>query len=91
MVALVTERSHTKNAVRLAVGDHPFVRHASTIDFGTARFAPAKRLSERLGHGKATHDADMSADLLSRVCQGLLASSHTINEVASYCRGVFRT
>lgn len=91
MVALVTERPHTEKTVRLDAGDHSFVRHASNVDFGTARFAPSSKLSERLGRGVATLDADMSAGLLEQVCRGLLASSHTINEIAAYCRENFRT
>lgn len=47
MVPLVTERSHTEKMVRLGVGDHPFILHASNIDYGGATFAPSSRSSTK--------------------------------------------
>jgi hypothetical protein len=89
LVMLVTERAHTDRTVRLEVGDHPFVRHPSNVDYGTARYAPAGRLADALASGRATEDTDMSAPLLARVRAGLLASGHTPNDVADYCRRTF--
>ena len=45
MVALVTERAHTEKTVRLNVGDHPFIQPASNVDFGSATYAPASKLT----------------------------------------------
>ena len=89
MVALVSEKAHTERTVRLHIGDHPFVKHASSIDFGSARYAPAERLADGIASGQASLDVDMTAELLKRVREGLIASSHTINEIAAYCREVF--
>jgi hypothetical protein len=89
MVMLVTERGHTERTVRLDVGDHPFIRHASAVDFGAARYAPSVRLDAALASTAAELDSDMSATLLARVRQGLLDSSHTPNEIAHECRALF--
>jgi hypothetical protein len=89
LVMLVSERSHTERTVRLGVGDHPFIRHASNVDYGTATYAPVAKLEAALGRGVASLDADMSDDLLQRVRDGLLASSHAPHDVVEYCRGLF--
>ncbi len=86
LVAVVTERGHTDRTVRLEVGDHPFIRRTSNVDFGTAKFAPASKLTAALSAGAAELDSDMSAALLSRVCAGLLSSSRTPNVVAEALR-----
>lgn len=89
LVMLVTARAHTDRMVQLDVGDHPFVRHASNVDYGTARYAPAGRLEGLLAEGRAALDADLSAPVLARVRRGLLDSGHTPNDVAAYCRRWF--
>jgi hypothetical protein len=90
LVMLVSERPHTDRTLRLVVGDHPFVRHPSSVDFGTATYAPAGKLEDALSSGRATLAEDMSADLLARVRAGLLTSARTPNDVATYCRGIFQ-
>ena len=89
MVALVTERAHTEKTVSLGAGDHPFIVHASNIDYGTATFAPASKLNERIVEGRAVLKADMSRELLGTVRRGLLRSSHTPHAVVDYCRSLF--
>lgn len=89
VVMLVTVKPHTDRTLHLEVGDHPFVRHTSAVDFGTATYAPAARLQNALASGRATLADDMSADLLARVRAGLLASARTPDDVAEYCRPLF--
>lgn len=90
LVMLVTERPHTDGTVCLGVRDHPFIRHASNVDYGTATFAPASKLESKLSDGVASLDPDMSAALLQRVRVGLLASSRTPNVVAAHVRASAR-
>ncbi|MGH7665301.1 MAG: hypothetical protein ACRENI_13580 [Gemmatimonadaceae bacterium] len=89
IVSLVTERAHTEKTVSLAVGDHPFIRHASNIDYGTATFTPAAKLNRALADSRAELTSDISETVLRSVRRGLLESSHTPNDVASYCRPLF--
>jgi hypothetical protein len=89
IVALVTERAHTEKTVRLDVGDHPFITHASNVDFGSSTYAPASKLDAALAERRATLGADMSSDLLDRVRRGLIGSSRAPNEIVSYCKAVF--
>jgi hypothetical protein len=89
LVMLVTVKEHTDRTVHLEVGDHPFIRHSSAVDFGTAKYAPAAKLEDALSSGRATLAEDMSAALLARVRAGLLVSGRTSNDVADYCRALF--
>lgn len=45
-VLLVTAKRHTDRTTMLLPGDHPFVRHESHVDYGTAKFIPVSRLSD---------------------------------------------
>jgi hypothetical protein len=89
IVALVTERAHTERTVRLNVGDHPFIAHASNVDFGSSTYAPVSKLDAALAEHRATLSADMSAPLLALVREGLLSSSHTPNDIIEHCRPRF--
>jgi hypothetical protein len=85
-VVLVTERAHTERTVRLDVGDHPFVRHPTNVDFGAATYFPVAKLERAVATGRASLDADLSVDLLARVRRGLIESSHTPNDIVAHCR-----
>jgi hypothetical protein len=86
LVMLVSVKPHTDRTLQLHVGDHPFIRHPSAVDFGTARYVPAGKLEDALSSGRASLHSDMSDALLARVRAGLLASARTPNEIAAYCR-----
>lgn len=85
-VMLVTERTHTDRTCTLDVGDHPFVRHRSSVDYGTARFAPVRKLEEAVARTRASFDVDMTDELLRRVREGLLLSGRTPNDVTDHVR-----
>jgi hypothetical protein len=89
MVALVTERDHTDHTVRLDVGHHPFIRHPTNVDYGTATFAPSAALEAGITAGGAEIHADLSNGLLRRVRTGLLVSSRTPNVIKDHCRPSF--
>ena len=89
--AVVTTRSHTDKTCTLNVGDHPFIRHQSNIDYGSANFVPLSRLQEWLTSGQATLQPNLPPDLLVVIQQGLLKSSRTIHAIADHCRPLFVT
>lgn len=89
IVALVSEKSHTERTVRLGPGDHPFIRWASSVDYGTATFKLSRKISAALASNRAILQADMSPELLAKVRAGLLESSHTPNVIAAHCRLTF--
>lgn len=86
---VVTERAHTDKTRTLNVGDHPFIRHPSNIDYGACAFVPRRKLEAALQSGRAVLQADLADELLQSVRSGLLESSRTINAIAEYCRAAF--
>jgi hypothetical protein len=48
VVMLVTAKRYTDKTVSLVVGDHPWVRHDSDVEFGTARPMPLSKLAQAL-------------------------------------------
>jgi hypothetical protein len=48
LTMLVSEKAHTERTVQLVPGDHPFVRHESCVDFGTATYAPVSKLESAI-------------------------------------------
>jgi len=88
-VMAVTTRPHTDKTVVLMPGDHPFIRHESNIDYGTAKFMSLSRVTARIKVGTCHLEPDLPAGLLSRVRDGLLKSARTIHAIADYCRPQF--
>lgn len=89
MVMVVTQRQHTDKTVTLASGDHPFIRHDSNIDYGSARPFPSAKIQAALKSGAAKIQPEMTPELLEKVCAGVLLSSRTIHAVSDYCRPKF--
>ena len=85
MVMVVSAQPHTDKTVVLGVGDHPWIRHESNVDFGSARFIPTSKLEAAQRGNRLILQAEMSDQLLSRVRNGLVLSSRTIHEVKDYC------
>lgn len=88
-VRVVTTRPHTDKTVVLAPGDHLFIRHESSVDYGSATFLVVRKLESAFKTGRCHLQPDMSASLLGRVRQGLFASSRTTHAIVRYCREAF--
>jgi len=86
---VVTARPHTDKTVILAAGDHPFVRHDSSVDYGSATFLVVGKVQAAIKAGRCHLQPDMSAALLEQVRKGLLASPRTMHAVVTHCREVF--
>jgi len=89
MVALVSEKDHTERTVCLDVGAHPFVRWASSVDYGSSRFFPSATLVSAIAKKSATLEKDMTGELLTIVRRGLLISSRTPHAVVEHCTPIF--
>lgn len=89
IVMVTTRRDHSDPTVILQPGDHPFIRHASSVEYGVAKLAPRSKLEAGMARGRATLHEDVKPALLGRVRSGLLASSRTSHELKDYCRVCF--
>lgn len=68
----------------LQVGDHPFVRHPTYVDYRSATIRPVERLEMGVANGELhTHDPVTEA-LFARIRQGLTASPSTSFKVAGF-------
>jgi hypothetical protein len=88
-VMLRSAKPYTDKTVVLNVGDHPWIRHESNIDYGTARPVPKTKLIDANNGSRLVIQADMSKELLQKVRDGLLKSSHTIHAVRDECKARF--
>lgn len=89
VVMLRTKQRFTDPTLILAPGDHPFVRHESSVHYSTAKWLSVASLGDAFRTGHCSLQSDMSADLLLRVRQALLRSPFTVNVVREHCRGCF--
>jgi hypothetical protein len=67
---IVSERRHSENTLRLRPGDHPFIQHASNVDFGSARYANVANLRHGMTLGEARTDTAVDDTLLQRTQEG---------------------
>jgi hypothetical protein len=88
-VMVVSERRHTDKTVALQPGDHPFITHASNLDFGGAKPVPTNEILARMKSGKWRPQPDMTPQILDLVRRGLLRSPRTVNHIVEYCRPLF--
>ena len=88
-VMLRTATRFTDTTLVLHPGDHPFVRHESSVHYSTARWFRVSSILAAVRGGRCHLMPDASEDLLGRVRAGLLASPFTVNAVRDYCRQRF--
>jgi hypothetical protein len=89
IVSVTTLRNSKDQTVILRVGDHPFIRHDSTIFYGDAMIVDARRLDE-IAAGLALVREKCSAATLKLVQDGVIASPFTRPKVLRFCREHWR-
>lgn len=88
MVRTVTR--FTDDTVTLNPGDHPFVRHESSIHYSTADFFTTRHIESAMTNGTCHLREDMSPRSLKTAREGLLVSKHTVKAVKDFCREQFK-
>lgn len=83
-VMIRSKRRFSDCTVELSDGDHPFISHASVVDYGSATYWTVRRLEEWLANQRAHLRQDVTGKLLARLLRGLCASSYTPNEIREY-------
>ena len=84
-VMVRSKKEFTDDTVVLEEGDHPFVRHPSSVHYSTARIFRVRKIRLALNRGWCSLHRDMFRDLLKRVKQGLLDSAFTVPTIRDYC------
>lgn len=89
-VMMQTVKRHTDETVVLQPGDHPFIKHASSVHYSTARRLEVPALLRAMESGRCHLRDSMTPALLARVRQGLIDSPFTVNAVRDYCLPRFK-
>jgi hypothetical protein len=77
----------------LNVGDHPFIKHESVINFSDARELNIEELEKLLQaktHFVCKQLEPCSEALISKIQQGLVASKLTPRGIKEHCRRVWK-
>jgi hypothetical protein len=90
IVSVTTLRNSKDQTVILRAGDHPFIRHDSTIFYGDAMIVDARRLESEFAAGLALVREKCSAATLKLVQDGVLASPFTRPKILRFCREHWR-
>ena len=69
------------NACVLAEGDHPFIKHASYVDYRRARIEQAEIIEQYVKNGYFSEKEDCSTELLKYLIQGALNSRQISREI----------
>jgi hypothetical protein len=86
VVSVTTLRNSKDQTVILRVGDHPFIRHDSTIFYGDAMIVDAQQLENEIVAGLAVRRDECPATTLKLVQQGVAASPFTRPKFLRFCR-----
>jgi hypothetical protein len=66
-------------------GEHPFIRHRSFVNYGQARILAAPIITAKIQKQIIIlHPSPITDGLATRMCDGILASAHTIRFVIEY-------
>lgn len=86
IVSLTTLRTDRDQTVILSAGDHPFVRHQTTVFYGDARIVDLQELSTLFGTHAAVRHQPCSPKLLKLIQDGALVSPYTPQKIVDFCR-----
>ena len=77
IVNVTTWKDYHDQTCILDVGDHPFVRHRSCLNYAEARLAEASQLRKLTDAGHLSPHRSLDPDLLERISRGALESDRT--------------
>jgi hypothetical protein len=89
-VMVRTSRAFTDATLILKPGDHPFIRHDSSVHYSTAQFLPVRKILKAIEGGRCSLQEDASPKLLKRLRKGLITSAYTIHAIRDFCETHFK-
>lgn len=88
-VMLTTLRAHSDQTCILRPGDHPFVRHDTSVSYANAQRWTDERLEMLLDDGTARPRQPVSGEVLARMRAGFFASPRTPNAFREMAQAEF--
>lgn len=86
IVSVTTLRNSKDQTVILRAGDHPFIRHDSTIFYGDGMIVSAARIDNEIAAGLALRREPCTPSTLHLVQSGVTASPFTRPKFVRFCR-----
>ncbi len=86
IVSLTTLRNSKDQTVILRPGDHPFIRHDSTIFYGDALIVDVRRLEAEIAAGLALVRERCPSEIVKLIQDGVSASPFTRPKILHFCR-----
>ena len=90
IVNITSLKSHSDHTVILDVGDHPFIKHPSSIYYADATITQIAALQRAIDSGEFSTHQDFPLKTLSRIQAGIFISDFTPNKVKKYCEQVLK-
>jgi len=90
-VMVCTQTKFTDTTLILKEGDHPFIRHDTSVQYTSARYLQVFYIIREMGLGRCHLRPDMSKELLKRVQKGLIESPSTVTAIRDYCEKCFKS
>lgn len=88
VVSVTTLRRNSESLVLIDVGDHPFIRHKSTVSFRYAEINWISAIEAAISTGSAKHRGKVDGLLLKRIQNGLIESDFTPNGVRHFAKEI---
>lgn len=88
-VMVRTRTRFTDDTLVLVPGDHPFIKHESSVHYSTAQQFRIDKLEDAVKSGRCHPRVEIPDGLLKRVREGLIASPFTVNAVRTACATLF--
>jgi hypothetical protein len=90
MVNLTSHKEGLDETVVLEVGDHPFVRRKTIVNYAGAKIVQAVRLENAIkANLTILHNDRCPSDLLQRIREGVAATDHATPSFKTYCARQF--
>jgi hypothetical protein len=83
-VSSVVEGRFVDPGCRLHLGDHPFIRHESFVNYRFLRIETEERLSRGVAGGVLVPKDPLATEVFSRLCHGMTISIHVAPRFLSF-------
>ncbi|MFZ4524204.1 MAG: hypothetical protein ACOYOE_01315 [Chlorobium sp.] len=80
----IYEGIYYDDAFVVNIGEHPFIKHPSYIEYRLAAIDKASHLLKCADSGYFMPKESVSTELYSRICNGLMISAHTPKRIKKY-------
>lgn len=85
MVNLTSKRSYSDSTVALGESDHPFIKHATVVNYKGARLFNVQILKQQIDNKTVSAHYPFEPEILKRIQDGILQSPFTAGRIKKYC------